>query len=127
MTVSHLVECDDEGRLAHLEQPNRLDRLLLQPVHQVDDEHRDVAQPAATLAQIREGLVAWGVDDEQAWKEGGVPGGHVRFRRGTQANRVRLMKDSWPGLSMMSRPGGVCVCQAGTLGLGEAPRQTGLG
>ena len=35
-------------------------------VHQVDDEHGDVAQPAAARAQVGERLVARCVDDQQA-------------------------------------------------------------
>jgi hypothetical protein len=62
----HLVQCHDEGRPAHLEQVQRLDRLRFEPVHNVDDEDGNVAEAAAAAAQVCEALVSGRVDDEQA-------------------------------------------------------------
>lgn len=78
----YLVESDDEGRLAHLEHVDALDRLLLQAVHEVHDEHRNVAQAAATCTQVGEGLVTGRVDDQQARQF------HVEWTRATQL-RIR--------------------------------------
>ena len=61
-----LVERDHERALLALQQLERLDRLRLEAVRDVDDDDRDVAQRRAARAQIREGLVAGGVDDEDA-------------------------------------------------------------
>ena len=61
-----LVERDDERRLPAFQQIDRLDRLRLVAVHQVDDEDGDIAEARAARAQVGEGLVARGVDDEQA-------------------------------------------------------------
>ena len=54
---AHLVEGDDEGRLAHLEQVDGLNGLRLQAVHEVDNQDGDVAQAAAARAQVAERLV----------------------------------------------------------------------
>ena len=36
-------------------------------MHNVDDEHGQVAQRGATRTQVRKRLVTWGVNDEEAW------------------------------------------------------------
>ena len=61
-----LVHRDDERRLAHLEQVDGLDSLLLKAVHQINDEHSDVAQTRSPGTEVREGLVPGRVDDQQA-------------------------------------------------------------
>mmetsp|Transcript_8684 Transcript_8684/g.35428 ORF Transcript_8684/g.35428 Transcript_8684/m.35428 type:complete len:639 (-) Transcript_8684:227-2143(-) len=61
-----LVERDYERCLAHLEQVDRLDGLLLEAMHDVHHQHGDVTQAAAARAQVREAFVAGRVDDQQA-------------------------------------------------------------
>mmetsp|Transcript_18383 Transcript_18383/g.46452 ORF Transcript_18383/g.46452 Transcript_18383/m.46452 type:complete len:737 (-) Transcript_18383:1874-4084(-) len=85
----NLVERDDEGRLAHLEQVDRLDGLLLQAVHEVHDEHRDVAQARATRAQVGERLVAGRVDHQQA--------GQLHVERAADAQRLGALVDGVRG------------------------------
>lgn len=56
-TVAHLVESHNEGSLAHLEQVDGLNGLLLQPVHHVHNQNGNVTQAGTTGPQIGEGLV----------------------------------------------------------------------
>ena len=65
----YLIERDDEGRSLPLEHVDALDGLLLQPVHQIDHEDGDIAQRGPPVPQVSEGLVARGVDHQQAWEQ----------------------------------------------------------
>lgn len=60
-----LVQSDNEGSLSVTEQPNRLQSLRFQAVHDIDDENGDVTERRATGTQVGEGLVPWGIDNEQ--------------------------------------------------------------
>ena len=79
----------NEGRAALAQHVERLDGLPLEAVHDVDDEHGDVLQQ----------------------RHGGVEsarGGGERRQRRTQSDEPRERKFvncSWPGVSMMRRPG----------------------
>ena len=57
MGITHLVEGNDEGGAALLEQVDGLDGLLLQAVHDVHHQDGDVAQAGAAGPQVRERLV----------------------------------------------------------------------
>ena len=61
-----LVERDDEGDLLLLEHVQRLDRLRLEAMHDVDHEDGDVAERRAAVAKVGERLVAGSVDDQEA-------------------------------------------------------------
>ena len=63
---ANLVERDDEGRALRPQEVEALDRLRLEPVHQVHHEDGDVAEGAAPGAEVGEGLVAGGVDHQHA-------------------------------------------------------------
>ena len=69
--LDELALTNDERRLAHLEQVDGLDGLLLQPVHQVHHQDGDVAQAAAARPQV-------------AAEEGGA----ARFRSGARHRGV---------------------------------------
>ena len=80
----HLVESDDKRGVFAAQHLDAFDGLLLEPVHQVDDQDGDVAQGRAAVAQVGEGLVARRVDDQQAGE--------------TDVERLRLLHD-------LQRPG----------------------
>eukprot|EP00959_Pyramimonas_sp_CCMP1952_P372577 7802270-Pyramimonas_sp.AAC.1 len=77
----HFVERDDEGRLAHAQQVEGLERLLLQPVHDVHHQDGHVAQAGPAAAQVGEALVTGGVDHQQ-------PG---NLLRGFQTNTLDII------------------------------------
>ncbi|RBQ68079.1 hypothetical protein VDGD_21613 [Verticillium dahliae] len=60
-----LVEGNDERRLPVAEELHRLERLLLETVHDVDNENGNVAQGRATRSEVGEGLVTGRVDDQK--------------------------------------------------------------
>lgn len=61
-----LVEGDDEGDLLGAEELHGLDGLVLEPVHEVDDQDGEVAEGGAAGPEVGEGLVAGRVDDQEA-------------------------------------------------------------
>lgn len=50
-----------------LQQINRFDSLLFQPVHNIHDQNGNIAKGRTSIPKIREGLVTGGVDDKQSW------------------------------------------------------------
>lgn len=52
--LTHLIQGDDEGTLFLLQQVDRLERLRLQPVHDVHHQDGDVTQRAASIPQVTE-------------------------------------------------------------------------
>mmetsp|Transcript_39728 Transcript_39728/g.105176 ORF Transcript_39728/g.105176 Transcript_39728/m.105176 type:complete len:521 (-) Transcript_39728:1181-2743(-) len=61
----HLVQRNDEGAPALLQQLQGFHGLGLQSVHDVNDQNRDVAQGGASVAKVGEGFVSRCIDDEQ--------------------------------------------------------------
>ena len=61
-----LIQCNNEWALLLSQQLDGLQGLLLQTVHQVNYEDGDVAEGGAAGTEVGEGLVAGGVDDEEA-------------------------------------------------------------
>ena len=62
----NLVQNQDKGRLRPPQHLQRLDSLRLEPLHDVDDQHRQVRQLPPARAQGTEGVVARGIDEEQS-------------------------------------------------------------
>ena len=62
------VESYDERNLLLLEHVDGLDGLGFEAVHDVDDEDGDVAERRTPVAEVRERLVARGVDDQKPGK-----------------------------------------------------------
>jgi len=60
------VEGNAEGSILLLEQGERFECLLLQAVHDVDHQHRQVTKGGTTRTQVGERLVTGGVNDEEA-------------------------------------------------------------
>ena len=61
-----LVQRNAEGRVLLPQQLNRLERLLLQSVHDVYDQDGHVTKTAAATAQVGERLVTRSVDNQES-------------------------------------------------------------
>ena len=61
----HLIQGNDEGSLAHLEEFYGFDRLLFQPMHEIHHKDGNIAERGASRTQVRKGLVSGCVDDKQ--------------------------------------------------------------
>ena len=79
------VESYDERNLLLLEHVDGLDGLGFEAVHDVDDEDGDVAERRTSVAEVRERLVARGVDDQKSGKF------HFLFFELSGKNKIRLL------------------------------------
>mmetsp|Transcript_117878 Transcript_117878/g.313576 ORF Transcript_117878/g.313576 Transcript_117878/m.313576 type:complete len:528 (+) Transcript_117878:396-1979(+) len=76
----HLVQGDDEGAPALLQHLQRLHRLRLKPVHDVDHKDRHVTQRGTARTEVVEGLVARRINDHDA--------GHLDVKVGIHLPRL---------------------------------------
>ena len=64
----NLVESYNERAFLLSEQLDGLESLLLETMHEIDDENGDITKGGTTRTQVGERLVTWCVDDEVTWQ-----------------------------------------------------------
>ena len=84
VTTIHLIQSHNEGRASLLEHIQRLNGLRLQSVHEIDHQDGDIAETAASAAEVGERLVTRGVDHQQA--------GKVDVERGGLLHHLEVVK-----------------------------------
>lgn len=91
--AKNLVECNNEGTLFLLQQVDGFNRLRLEAMHDVHHKDGNVTQRAASIPQVTAETETVGqvTEDKQEY-------GLVRTDR-------QYLKDSCPGVSMISMPG----------------------
>jgi hypothetical protein len=105
----HLIQSHHERAALGAEHFDRLEGLLLQAVHQVHHPNRNVAQARASVPQVAERFVAWGVDHQHARQlqvhfDGLVELGSLFLQRGPgKESSANLLRD----------PAGFAVLHAG--------------